>query len=107
MIDVKKFDTEAIVECVNRYNSALSTLQSAYDSFQKSIDALNSDWTGRAFAAMSLKVADMAVNIKRSFDKIEDATSELTEVNGHIESVESSLKSKNDSIETGSASPFV
>lgn len=106
MADKLTYDSAELQQCITRYNSALSTLKDAYSSYTKSLQDLRNDWTGRAFAIMSGKVAAMGANIAKSFDKIADATSELSEIQSIMSDTETAQKSKITSQDEGTQSPF-
>lgn len=106
MADIIRVDSSDLQQCASKYTSALATLKDAYNAYTKSLNALRSDWTGRAFVIMSGKVAAMGVNIAKSFEKLTDAVSELNEVSELNQDTESDIKSKVSSQQVGNESPF-
>lgn len=106
MADKLTYNSEDLQQCITRYNSALSTLKDAYSSYTKSLQDLKNDWTGKAFAIMCAKVTAMGVNIAKSFDKLTDATSELSEIQGIMSETETAQKTKIASQDEGTQSPF-
>lgn len=106
MADKLTYNSSDLQQCVTRYNNALATLKDAYSSYAKSLQDLQSDWTGRAFAIMSAKVAAMHANIVKSFDKVADATSELTQVQEIMSTTEDDQKKTIAAQDEGAESPF-
>ncbi|MBE5796762.1 MAG: hypothetical protein E7327_05210 [Clostridiales bacterium] len=99
-------DTADLQQCINQYRGALSTLKDSYAAFTKSLEALRSDWTGKAFVIMAGKVAAMGVNIARSFNNLEDAVTELSEMIELTGETENSIKGVIANQEVGTQSPF-
>lgn len=106
MADKISVNTAELQQCASKYNSALSTLKEAYAAYTRALNDLQSDWTGRAFAAMSGKVLLMTKNLSTSFGKLTDAVSELNEVASITEEAEGDVMSKAKGLEIGSNSPF-
>lgn len=106
MADLIRQDTSDLQQCINQYRGALGTLKDSYAHFTKSLEALRSDWTGAAFAIMAAKVAAMGVNIARSFNNLEDAVTELSQIIELTEETEGSIKSTVSNAEIGTDSPF-
>lgn len=106
MADIIRVDSADLQQCASRYLSALATLKDAYSAYTKSLSALSSDWTGRAFIIMSGKVAAMGVNIAKSFEKLNDAVSELNEVSELTQETETGIKSQVANQQVGTESPF-
>lgn len=106
MADIIRVDSADLQQCASKYLSALGTLKDAYNAYIKSLNALNSDWTGRAFLIMSGKVASMGKNIARSFEKLTDAVTELNAVSELNQETESGIKSQVASQQVGTESPF-
>lgn len=106
MADLIRVDSGDLAQCISRYNSAYSTLRDSYNAYVRSLNALRSDWTGRAFVIMSGKVAKMGVDIAKSFQKLEDAVNELTEMSELAQDTENSIKQTINSQDEGNKSPF-
>lgn len=106
MADIIRADSAELQQCASKYLSALATLKDAYAAYTKSLNALRSDWTGRAFVIMSGKVATMGINIAKSFEKLTDAVSELNEVRELNQETESGIKSQIGNQQVGNESPF-
>lgn len=106
MADIQKVNVQEIEACKARYMSALSTLMDCVAKYEKSLMDLSSDYTGAAFAIMSGKVVKMSVDLKRSFEKLKDAVSELGEVKEAYEENEQSITASANSLESGTESPF-
>ena len=98
-------DTE-LDACAAAYKNSLETLRSAVQTYEQALNALQNDWTGRAFVIMAGKVAHLTMSIAKSFDRVYDAVSELGGVKTVFNEKEQQLKSKIDSLEVGSKSPF-
>lgn len=92
--------------CKSRYLNALGTLQESVAKYEKSLLDLGTDYTGKAFAIMSAKVANMGVNLKRSFDKLHDAVDELSAVGETFENEEKTTSTAANSLDSGTESPF-
>lgn len=92
--------------CIAAYRSSLQTMQNAVQAFENALDALRGDWTGRAALMMAGKVLDLIVKIKQSFERINDATSELNAVDALFTENEEKLTSNFNSLDAGSVSPF-
>lgn len=106
MADMLRFDTQDLQQCINQYNGAMSTLKDSYNHFVKSLNALSSDWTGRAFVIMSGKVAAMGANIARSFNNLDDAVTELQQMIDLTQETEGEIKTTIGNAEIGTESPF-
>lgn len=106
MADLIRVDSADLQQCINQYRGALSTLKDSYNAYTKSLEALRSDWTGRAFVIMSGKVAAMGANIARSFNNLEDAVNELSQMIELTNDTETSIKSTIANQNVGSESPF-
>ena len=106
MADKISVNTAELQQCASKYNNALGTLKEAYAAYTKALGDLQSDWTGRAFIAMSGKVASMTKNLATSFGKLTDAVSELNEVAEITDETESDVMSKAKGLEIGNNSPF-
>lgn len=105
MADKINVSSAELSECAARYKQAGLKLVQCTATYTTALAALSSDWTGRAFMIMSLKVAQMVKNLGESYAKCLDAISELTDVKGQFEEVENTLKGTFSSMDTGS-SPF-
>ncbi len=92
--------------CAAAYLKSLETLRGAVATYQKSLQALSSDWTGRAFLIMSAKVADLTAKIVKSYDRVIDAVSELGEVESIFTENESEIKGMVSNLDAGTRSPF-
>jgi len=79
MADFIQVDTESLATCVAEYKRALGSLEECTNTYQSALEALEIDYRGVAYAAMSVKVAAMLNNIKSSFNNIQDAIAELEE----------------------------
>lgn len=97
---------EAFETCVNSYKNSLETLQNAVSTYEQALNALSSDWTGRAFVAMCGKVVSMVARIKSSFDRVTDAITELEAVDKLFEENETALTNNFNALDAGSKSPF-
>lgn len=106
MADKQIVNSAEIDACSQRYLSALSTLEECVGKYEKSLKDLANDYTGTAFAIMSGKVTKMGLDLKKSFDKLRDAVSELNEVKDIYEENESTVSSSATALDTGTASPF-
>lgn len=106
MADIIRVETAELQQCITQYRSALSTVKESYTSFTKSLEALRSDWTGKAFIIMAGKVAAMGVNIARSFNNIEDAMSELSQMSELVRDTEKELGNNISAADIGQKSPF-
>lgn len=103
--NIRVVDSE-LQACVTAYRNAFQTLQSCVRLYETALNALKSDWTGRAFAIMLVKVVDLITKIKESFDRVNDAMSELQQVEALFEENEQKLQSNFNALDAGSASPF-
>ncbi|MBE5801780.1 MAG: hypothetical protein E7319_05765 [Clostridiales bacterium] len=92
--------------CISAYRSSLETLQNAVQVYEGAMNALRNDWTGRAFVIMLAKVVDLVAKIKASYDRVNDAISELQNTSALFEENENALKGKFDGLDAGSKSPF-
>lgn len=106
MADMIRVDSADLQQCVTQYRNALETVKEAYSLYTKSLEALKSDWTGKAFAIMLAKVVAMSLNISKSFANIEDAMTELNAIADLAQETETSIKGTIGKQEVGSASPF-
>lgn len=106
MADIQKVSVQDIEACKVRYLTALSTLQECVAKYEKSLNDLSNDYTGRAFVIMSAKVVKMSLDLKKSFEKLTDVVSELGEVKDIYEENESNISSRANSLDVGTASPF-
>lgn len=106
MADIVKVRSEELQECAARYLRSLGTMRECVSEYQNALEALSNDWTGRAFIIMSGKVAAMVAKIIASFDRINDAVSELGEVKALLEETESTLKSQAEALDVGTQSEF-
>lgn len=97
---------EEFESCIAAYKGSMETLQGAVATYEQALNALSSDWTGRAFAAMCAKVASLTMRIKSSFDRVTDAISELEAVEKLFEENETSLTGKFNALDVGSKSNF-
>ena len=105
MADVIRVESAQFEACKARYRSALQTLQECVEKYNKSLEDLRNDYTGKAFMIMSGKVATMSMNIKRSFEKVTDVLDELTEVEDTFAQNEDKLKGAANSKDEGKKSP--
>ena len=103
--DIRVVDSE-LQACANEYRQSLQTLNEAVREYQEALNALKSDWTGRAFAIMSAHVAELTAKIVGSFERVNDAISELGEVEVLFEENEVKQKAKFMNQDTGTKSPF-
>lgn len=98
--------SEEIQQCISKYRSALDVVKDAYSLYTKSLEALRSDWTGKAFAIMAAKAALMYLNISKSFNNIEDAMSELNAIAELAQDTENAIKGTISKQDVGNTSPF-
>ncbi|MGN0996880.1 MAG: WXG100 family type VII secretion target [Candidatus Ventricola sp.] len=103
--EIRVVDSE-LQACANEYRQSLRTLNDAVREYQSALNALRTDWTGRAFAIMSAHVVNLTGKIINSFERVNDAISELGEVEALFEENEQKQKSKFMSQDTGTKSPF-
>lgn len=101
-INVSSADLSA---CAARYTMAGAKLVQCTVTYTQALAALSSDWTGKAFAIMSIKVAQMVKNLAESYTKCLDAVSELTDVKEQFEETENALKGTFSGLDVGD-SPF-
>ena len=106
MADKQKVSVQDIEACKARYLSSLSTLQDSVAKYEKSLMDLSSDYTGAAFAIMSAKVIKRGADLKRSFDKLKDAVTELGEVKDIYEENEQNISNSANNLDVGAESPF-
>ena len=99
-------DRERLQTCVSEYNQSLETLNEAVNEYRDALDALRSDWTGRAFAIMSAHVANLTLKITGSFERVTDAIKELGDVENLFAQNEEKLKTGFMNQDTGTKSPF-
>ena len=92
--------------CVAAYKSSLETLQNAVQAYENALNALRSDWTGKAFVMMVGKVVDLISKIKASYERVNDAISELNAVKAEFIENEAKLKGNFNALDAGSVSPF-
>lgn len=104
--DIRVVDSE-LQACAGEYMQSLSTLNEAVREYREALEALKSDWTGRAFAIMSAHVANLTMKIYSSFDRVTDAIKELGDVEQLFEENEQKLKSRFANQDVGTKSPFV
>ncbi|MBP3645509.1 MAG: hypothetical protein J6K55_03700 [Clostridia bacterium] len=103
--NIRVVDSE-LQACVAAYRNSLDVLQTAVRTYEAAMNALRSDWTGKAFVIMIAKVVDLVNKIKASFERVNDAISELQAVENLFEENESKLKGNFDALDAGSQSPF-
>lgn len=106
MADFIQVDHESLATCVAEYKRALGSLEECTNTYQNALDALEIDYRGVAYAAMSVKVAAMLNNIKSSFNNIQDAIAELEQSTQISTEVENKMKNAAASLNKGEASPF-
>ena len=92
--------------CIATYKSSLQTLQNAVQAYESALNALRSDWTGKAFVMMVAKVVDLIAKIKASYDRVNDAINELNAVDALFAENEEKLKGNFNALDAGSVSPF-
>lgn len=92
--------------CIAAYKGSLEQLQSAVSIYEEALNALNSDWTGKAFVIMMGKVVSMIKNIKQSFDRVTDAVNELEAVDKLFAEHETTLTGKFNTLDAGRKSSF-
>ena len=102
---IRVVDSE-LQECAKEYTASLGTLQEAVREYVDALDALRSDWTGRAFAIMSGHVINLTTKLTESFERVTDAVTELTQVEQLFEENEARQKSVYNSQDVGTKSPF-
>jgi len=103
--DIRVVDSE-LQACASEYVQSLSTLNEAVREYREALEALKSDWTGRAFAIMSAHVANLTMKIFSSFDRVTDAIKELGDVEQMFEENENKLKTRFVNQDVGTKSPF-
>ena len=103
--DIRVVDSE-LQACASEYVQSLSTLNEAVREYREALEALKSDWTGRAFAIMSAHVANLTMKIMGSFERVTDAIKELGDVEQMFEENESKLKARFSNQDTGTKSPL-
>lgn len=106
MADIIRVESSELQACAAAYRSSLETLNDAVHTYQEALNALRSDWTGRAFVIMSAKVAEMVAKIVGSFDRVNDAINELNETENMFNENEQKLKSNFSNLDVGTKSPF-
>ena len=106
MADKIQVSTPELQACAGEYLMSLQTLQEAVSEYRNALEALKSDWTGVAFAAMMAHVVDLTGKIVGSFERVTDAVSELGDVSDLFEENENKLKNKFSSQDVGTKSPF-
>lgn len=99
-------DSAKVQECVSKYKAAEDKLEEAVSSLEKAVDALKSDWTGRAIVAMAAAVAVLVLKIRKSIARVNDATEELNFVAQKTEETESTVTKRMGSLDVGEASAF-
>lgn len=92
--------------CAAEYAQSLQTLNEAVREYQQALNALKSDWTGRAAVIMSGNAAQLAVRIAELFERVTDGITELGEVEVLFNENESGLKARFANQDVGSKSPF-
>jgi uncharacterized protein YukE len=105
MADHINVESSALTACAVRYTLAGVKLMQCTATYTQALGNLASDWTGKAFAIMSIKVAQMVKNLAESYAKCYDAIKELADVKEQFEEAENALKGAFSSLDTGS-SPF-
>ena len=103
--DIRVVDSE-LQACANEYRQSLETLNDAVREYRDALDALQNDWTGRAFAIMSAHVVNLTMKIMGSFERVTDAIKELGDVENLFNENEAKLVSKFNNQDTGIKSPF-
>lgn len=106
MADKIRVESTELEACVAAYRKSLETLNDSVHTYEQALDALRNDWTGRAFVLMSGKVAQMVMQIKNSFERVNDAISELEETKNLFNENESKLASNFNNLDAGNKSPF-
>ena len=106
MPDQIRVESSELEACVAAYKTSLSTLEDAVNTYEKALDALRNDWTGRAFAAMSAKVLSLVLQIRNSFQRVNDAVEELNFTKDLFEENEAKLTNRFTSLDEGTKSPF-
>lgn len=103
--DIRVVDSE-LHACAGEYMQSLSTLNEAVHEYREALEALKSDWTGRAFAIMSAHVANLTMKIFESFERVTDAIKELGDVGNLFEENENKIKTRFANQDVGTKSPF-
>lgn len=106
MADQIRVESSELEACVAAYKTSLNTLEDAVNTYERALDALRNDWTGRAFAAMSAKVLSLVLQIRNSFQRVNDAMEELNFTKDLFEQNETGIKTNINSLEEGTKSPF-
>ncbi|MCI5564641.1 MAG: hypothetical protein MR400_02975 [Clostridiales bacterium] len=105
MADKITVSPQELSACAMAYVRASMKLTQATATYSRALQSLASDWTGKAFAIMCLKVAQMVKNLAQSYYRCLDAVTELLKVKGMFEQNEKELTGAFNALETGS-SPF-
>lgn len=92
--------------CIRAYKGSLEQLQSAVRIYEEALNALRSDWTGKAFLIMMGKVVSMIKRIKESFERVTDAVVELEAVEKLFMQNEATLTGKFNALDVGTKSNF-
>lgn len=106
MADKIRVESTELEACVAAYKKALETLNDSVQTYEQALDALRNDWTGKAFLIMSGKVAQMVMQIKNSFERVNDAISELEQTKNLFNENETKLASDFNNLDVGTKSPF-
>lgn len=77
MADRILVSSEAMQACIASYDAAKGKMMECVMTYTTALLALATDYTGVAATAMAGKVNTMLGNIKASYEKIDDCTSEL------------------------------
>ena len=97
MADKITVSPQELSACAMAYVRASMKLTQATATYSRALQSLASDWTGKAFAIMCLKVAQMVKNLAQSYYRLK--------VKGMFEQNEKELTGAFNALETGS-SPF-
>lgn len=103
--EIRVVDSE-LQACAREYMQSLDTLTDAVHEYKEALEALKSDWTGRAFIIMSGHVANLTQKIFGSFERVTDAIKELGDVERVFEENEKKISTTMKNQDVGTKSPF-
>lgn len=106
MADRIRVSEAEIDACIAQYKNSLEILQDAVQIYENALETLKGDWTGAALIAMAAKAASLFLKIRSSFDRVNDAVSELERVKALFYENENKTKAAIESLDVGSASAF-
>lgn len=97
--------TSEMLATIQKYESARQTLQEAYTKIENAKEHLDHCYKGPAYVALTVKLADIYMNVKTADRAIDESVNGLRNTISTMDTAEDTVKSNVGSTSTGTSAP--